>query len=226
MKLLKILFSTLILTSSTMALAQLPPDVAQLQTRWDEVNYLLKDKEQKIAFEQLVVQAEKVVSANTNSTEALIWLGVIKASFAGAKSAIDFSAMSLAKSAKIDFEKALTADEYALQGSSYTNLGVLYYKVPGWPIGFGDEEKAKEYLQKALAIDSIGIENNYFYADYLIEQRQFSEAEKYLLKAKSAPSRLNRPVADKGRQDEIARALDTVNSHLKVKNNASITDRR
>jgi len=226
MKILNILSGILILISSTVILADVSADVSQLQTRWAEVNYLLKDKEQKSAFEQLVVHADNVVLANTNSTEALIWRGVIKASFAGAKSAIDFTAMSLAKSAKRDFEKALTMDKHALQGSSYTNLGVLYYKVPGWPIGFGDEGKAKEYLQKALAIDSIGIENNYFYADYLIEQRQYSEAEKYLLKAKSAPSRLNRPVADEGRKDEIARALDNVRSHLKAKNNASITDRR
>jgi len=226
MKILNILSGVLILISSTVTFADVSDDVSQLQSRWAEVNYLLKDKEQKLAFEQLVTQAENVVSANTNSTEALIWRGVIKASFAGAKSAIDFSAMSLAKSAKADFEKALTMDEKSLQGSSFTNLGVLYYKVPGWPIGFGDDDKAEVFLQKALAIDSVGIENNYFYADYLIEQRKFSEAEKYLLKAQNAPARLDRPVSDKGRQQEIAQALDNVRYQLKAKNNASITDRR
>jgi len=225
-KILNSLSGILILISSTVILADVSADVSQLQTRWAEINYLLKGKEQKLAFEQLVTQAEKVVSENTNSTEALIWRGVIKASFAGAKSAIDFSAMSLAKSAKADFEKALTMDEKSLQGSSFTNLGVLYYKVPGWPIGFGDDDKADVYLQKALAIDSVGIENNYFYADYLIDQRKFSEAEKYLLKAQNAPARLDRPVSDKGRQHEIAQALDNVRYQLKAKNNASITDRR
>jgi len=209
MKILSILSGILILVSSTIILAEVSADVAQLQTRWAEVNYLLKDKEQKLAFEQLVAQAENIVLANTDSTEALIWRGVIKASFAGAKSAIDFSAMSLAKSAKADFEKALTMDEKALQGSSYTNLGVLYYKVPGWPIGFGDDDKAKAFLQKALAIDSVGIENNYFYADYLIDQRKFAEAENYLLKAQNAPQRIDRPASDKGRQQEIAGALDS-----------------
>jgi len=222
----KILFTTLFILTSSITVADVSFDVSQLQARWAEVNYQLKGQEQKIAFEQLVMQAEHVVSDNTNATEALIWRGVIKASFAGAKSAIDFSALSLAKSAKIDFEKALVMDDQALEGASYTNLGVLYYKVPAWPVGFGDDDRAKEYLQKALAIDSIGIENNYFYADYLIDQRQYAEAEKYLLKAQQAPSRLNCQVADNGRQQEISQALDNVHKQLKVKNNASITDRR
>ena len=37
------------------------------------------------------------------------------------------------------------------RGSAYTSLGTLYFKVPGWPVGFGDEEKAEELLRKALA---------------------------------------------------------------------------
>lgn len=79
---------------------------------------------------------------------------------------------------------------------------------------------------KALAIDAIDIENNYFFADYLISQRHYAPAKTYLLKAQQVPARMNRSVADKGRQAEIAAALNTVNIKLKDNNNASITDRR
>jgi len=225
-KILALATVALIATSNVFAGAQ--DDVAQLQESWAVANYTLKDKAQITAFETLIQQAEKAVIANTDSVEVLIWQGVIKASYAGVKGGL--GALSLAKSAKADFEKALKIDDKALQGASYTNLGVLYYKVPGWPIGFGDNNKAKLFLDEALAIDSEGIENNYFYADYLIDQHQYAQAETYLLKAQHAPARPNRPLADKGRQTEIAAALQNIklqlNNKNKEKNNASITDRR
>jgi tetratricopeptide (TPR) repeat protein len=229
MNIIKIVaLATVALISSSNVIAGALEDVAQLQKGWENANYSLKDKAQITAFEILIQQADKAVLANTDSVEVLIWQGVIKASYAGVKGGL--SALSLAKSAKADFEKALKMDETALQGSSYTNLGVLYYKVPGWPIGFGDDDKAKLFLDKALAIDSEGIENNYFYADYLIDQHQYAQAEAYLLKAQHAPARLNRALADKGRQMEISEALQNIklqlNNKNQEKNNASITDRR
>jgi tetratricopeptide (TPR) repeat protein len=229
MNIIKIVaLATVALISSSNVIAGALEDVAQLQKGWENANYSLKDKAQITAFEILIQQADKAVLANTDSVEVLIWQGVIKASYAGVKGGL--SALSLAKSAKADFEKALKMDETALQGSSYTNLGVLYYKVPGWPIGFGDDDKAKLFLDKALAIDSEGIENNYFYADYLIDQHQYAQAEAYLLKAQHAPARPNRAMADKGRQSEISAALQNIklqlNNKNQEKNNASITDRR
>jgi tetratricopeptide (TPR) repeat protein len=229
MNIIKIVALTVaaLITSSNVIAGALD-DVAQLQKGWEEANYSLKDKAQISAFETLIQQADKAVIANTDSVEVLIWQGVIKASYAGVKGGL--GALSLAKSAKADFEKALKMDETALQGSSYTNLGVLYYKVPGWPIGFGDDDKAKLFLDKALAIDSEGIENNYFYADYLIDQHQYAQAEAYLLKAQHAPARSNRALADKSRQMEISEALQNIklqlNNKNQEKNNASITDRR
>jgi len=108
---------------------------------------------------------------------------------------------------KADFEKALSINPEALKGSAYTSLGTLYAKVPGWPLGFGDDDKAKEMLQKAVAINPTGIDANYFYASYLADEGETAEAEKYLLKAQQAPARPERPVADKGRQKEIAELL-------------------
>tara|TARA_R110001606_G_scaffold399222_2_gene582497 strand:- start:157538 stop:158227 length:690 start_codon:yes stop_codon:yes gene_type:complete len=229
MNLIKILaLVTVLLIMSSNAFADAQDEVIQLQKRWAEANYTLKDKAQITAFEMLIQQADNAVKANADSVDVLIWQGVIKASYAGVKGGL--GALSLVKSAKADFEKALKMDDTALLGSSYTNLGVLYYKVPGWPIGFGDDDKAKVFLDKALAIDSEGIENNYFYADYLIDQRQYAQAEPYLLKAQHAAARSDRPVADKGRQAEITVALQNIKLQLNVNNqdkhNASITDRR
>jgi tetratricopeptide (TPR) repeat protein len=82
--------------------------------------------------------------------------------------------------------------------------------VPGWPIGFGDYEKAAELLQKALALNPDGIDSNYFWADYLIGQKRYAEARPALLKAQAAPSRPGRELADKGRQQDILKLLKTL----------------
>ena len=70
-------------------------------------------------------------------------------------------AFNYAKASKKDLEKALSIDPDALSGSAYTSLGTLYFNVPGWPIGFGDDEKAEQLL-KSPDGKPIGIDSNYF----------------------------------------------------------------
>jgi Tfp pilus assembly protein PilF len=81
-------------------------------------------------------------------------------------------ALSLVKQARTNLEKAIEIEPNALQGSAWTSLGALYYQVPGWPIGFGDKDKADEMLKKALAINPDGIDPNYFYGDYLLKEKE------------------------------------------------------
>ena len=98
----------------------------------------------------------------------------------------------------------------ALDGSAYNSLGVLYYKVPGWPIGFGDKKKAGELLQKALAINPRGIDPNFFYGEYLVETKRPEEAVAYLERALQAPARPGRQIADAGRREEARTLLDRI----------------
>jgi len=198
--------------AGALAAADPGPEIAQLQERWAEVNYQLQGKTQLTAFETLVQEADQVAAQNPQSAEALIWSGIIKSSFAGAKGGL--GAMKLAKASRADLERAMEIDADALQGSAYTSLGTLYFKVPGWPVGFGDEEKAEELLLKALTLNPQGIDPNYFYGDFLYEQKRYAEAEQALLKARSAPPRPDRPLADAGRQEEIKLALLKVQEKL------------
>jgi tetratricopeptide (TPR) repeat protein len=197
---------------SSLAAADPNADIARLQERWAEVNYQLEGKTQLTAFEALVEDANELTAHNPDSAAALIWSGIIKSSFAGAKGGL--GAMKLAKASRADLEHAIEIDANAMHGSAYTSLGTLYFKVPGWPIGFGDEEKAEELLLKALALNPDGIDPNYFYGDFLLEQKRYAEAEKALLKAQAAPSRPQRPLADAGRQEEIKLALLKVQKKL------------
>lgn len=223
MKQFNLLLVTL-LFGSTIAIADVNQDVAQLQKRWAEVNYTLEGKAQKEAFESLIQQADKVVEQYPDAAESFIWRGIINSSYAGAKGGL--GAMSFAKASKVDLEKAMSINDTAMSGSAYTSLGTLYFKVPGWPIGFGDDDKAQAMLEKAITLNPEGIDSNYFYAEFLADQRQYEQAEQYLLKAQQAPARPSRPTADKGRHDEINVSLQKIRTQLKPKDNASITDRR
>ena len=185
-----------------MASADVMTDIKPLQQRWAEINYQLDEDKREQAFEQLLQQADQVVNSNTDKAEAYIWRGIIASSYAGAKGGL--GALDLTKRSKADLEQALTIQPDALQGSAYTSLGVLYYKVPGWPVGFGSDKKAKQLLTKALEINPQGIDPNYFYAEFLTEERDYKAAMRYLELAKQAPARPDRPLADSGRKQEIA----------------------
>ncbi|MDP6415512.1 MAG: hypothetical protein QGG54_10905 [Gammaproteobacteria bacterium] len=194
--------------ASKVALADVTSEVDQLQRRWAEVNYQLSGDNQIDAFEELVEQANRVTAVNPDHAGAWIWSGIIKSTFAGAKGGL--GALGLAKESRKDLEQSLQLDDEAMDGSAYTSLGTLYYSVPGWPLGFGDDEKAEELLLKAIALSPEGIDNNYFYGSFLVTEKRYDEARRYLVKAQQAPARPGRPIADAGRQDEISSALEEI----------------
>ena len=172
--------------------------IADLQTRWTVANYELQGKARKSAFAKLAEDAETVTRTFPQRADAWIWSGIITSTYAGVKGGI--GALKLAKAARADLEKALAIDPQAMRGSAYTSLGTLYHKVPGWPLGFGDDKKAGELLRKALVLNPDGIDPNYFYGEYLLEKGDKEQARQYLLRARQAPPRPNRPLADQGRQ--------------------------
>ena len=203
----KLLNMSLLLTllPCTMLLADVNSDVEHLQERWAEVNYQLASNLQESAFEQLITEAANVTTMYPDSAEAWIWSGIIKSTYAGVKGGL--GALSLAKAAKADLEIAISINPDALDGSAYNTLGTLYFSVPGWPIGFGDDDYAEELLTRALALNPDGIDPNYFYASYLVSESRYAEAREFLLKAQQSPMRPGRAVADAGRQMEITELL-------------------
>ncbi len=180
--------------------------VAELQRDWEVIRYQTAAAEREKRFEALVARSHKVSEAFPGRSEPLVWEGIIVSSYAGEKGGI--GALGLVKQAKALYEQAIQIDGTALDGSAYNSLGVLYYKVPGWPLGFGDKDKAAEFLQKALAINPKGIDPNFFYGEYLVETKQPDKALPYLERALQAPPRPGRQVADTGRREEVRQLLE------------------
>lgn len=210
---LKGVFLGLFFTSQVFAFTAEPSgsmetQLLTLQKQWAITHYTLKDDSQLESFTQLIKQAEDFTQLFPDSAESWAWRGIIESSYAGAEGGL--GALSWAKKAKKSFEKSIKINEQALQGSAYTSLGVLYHKVPGWPISFGDDDKAKLLLEKALAINPTGIDTNYFYGEFLYDKGEKEKAVLHLQKAKQATPRATRPLADSSRQQEIETLLTTI----------------
>ena len=200
-----ILASCLCLTSAVQAA---PADdlIRPIQDRWAEIKYHQPEKQQADLYHELAAQAHKLSEANPNLAPALIWEAIVVSSEAGARGGL--GALSMAKEAKRLLDESLKLDEKALYGSAYTSLATLYAKVPRWPIGFGDKAKAEELFRKSLAINPTGIDPNFFYGEYLIDEDRIAEGRRYLEKALNAAPRPGRETADQGRRREIQALLN------------------
>ena len=185
-------------------------DVVQLQHDWEVIRYQTPTAEREKRFEALAAKAHQIAEAQPARAEPLVWEGIIVSSWAGEKGGL--GALGLVKRAKVIYENAIKIDGKALDGSAYNSLGVLYYKVPGWPIAFGDKAKAKDLLQKALVINPKGIDANYFFADYLVETGEPQKAVAHLEKVMQAAPRAGRQIADEGRRGEARELMEKIKS--------------
>jgi tetratricopeptide (TPR) repeat protein len=200
-----LLLSFITLSSPVFADERLDAEIARIQHDWAKANYQTPKDAQESAFKALTEEAHQITVNNPNAPEALIWEGISFSGYAKAKGGI--GALKLAEKARDLLLAAEKINPQVLQGSAYTSLGSLYYKVPGWPIGFGDKKKARSYLEKAIQANPTGVDPNYFYADFLNVQGEHAKAVEYYKKALAAPARLGREDADAGRKKEIEDAL-------------------
>lgn len=209
--LLKLIAFAALTSVAVIGYADEAADIQTLQTRWAEIKYQTPEADQEKAFVALVAEAEQLRTANTRAPY-LIWEAIIRSTYAGAKGGL--GALDEVKQAKKLLEQAIKLDAAAMNGSAYTSLGSLYYQVPGWPIGFGDDKKAKEMLLKGLSYNPDGIDSNYFYGDYLLEQKDYQQAVATFEKALNAEPRPGRESADAGRKGEIEAAMAKAKKHL------------
>jgi tetratricopeptide (TPR) repeat protein len=199
---------------SGLAQAASPEEMVRpIQDRWAEIKYRLPEKEQADQYHALALEARKLAETNPNAPEPLVWEGIVLSTEAGAKGGI--GALSLAKEARKRLEESLKLNDKALNGSAYTSLATLYAQVPGWPVGFGDKERAEKYFKASLAINPEGIDPNFFYGEYLVGRDRPKEARAYLETALKAAPRPGRELADSGRRQEIQALLKKIDADAK-----------
>jgi tetratricopeptide (TPR) repeat protein len=196
-----------VLSVSAHAAQTVMPEVQKIQQEWSQLYFLkeFKNKNYK-ALQALARKANRLSQANPDSAEALTWDAIVLSTLAEKKGGL--GALSLVKEAKKKLEAAESIDPTALGGSVYGSLATLYWKVPGWPIGFGSDTKAEQYFGKALKLNPNQLDLNYFYADYLADNNETELALLHLEKAIHAPKLVGRPIADQGRRAQATKLRD------------------
>jgi len=214
MILLQRCFALLLCAAATTIHAEsLETQIQELARAWDAAYFATEDDTQREkALAALAPRARALHEAWPERAEPLIWEGIVLSTWAGAKGGL--GALDLVKQARERLQRAENIDPKALNGSVYTSLGSLYYQVPGWPLSFGNDDKAAAYLKKALVINPDGVDPNYFYGDYLIEEGRYQEALPVLERALQAKPRPGRELADAGRQAQVRKALAKIRAKV------------
>jgi len=188
-------------------------EVNRIDGEWARIKWRVKDKDEQLKeIDALAKQAAAVVDRYPERAEPLIWQGIVTSEEASLASV--FNQLGLAKAARDMFEKAEQINPAALDGAVTMSLGVIYYRVPGFPIGFGNDTTARHYLEAAMAMNPEGLDANYFYGDFLIEQGDYEKAKTVLARALTVPVDAKRPVWDAGRRAEIQALIEKADAHL------------
>ena len=203
------LLATSLHTLSSQAADTLSPEVRRLQTKWEAIKFSVPEgDDQTNQMNALGEDADAVAARLPGTPEALIWDGIITSERASMAST--FHALGFAKRARDILEQAYSLDPAKLDAGATTSLGVLYYRVPGFPIGFGDKARARQLLEQAVKLAPNGLDAWYFYGDFLYSQNELSKADEVLRHALKIPQHPDRPLWDKNRRLVIEELLDKI----------------
>lgn len=184
-------------------------EVHRLQSAWDAIKFSVPEgEEQTNKMNVLGDDADAVAAKFPDRPEVLIWDGIITSERASMASV--FSALGLAKRARDILQNAYEMAPAKLDAGATTSLGVLYYRVPGFPIGFGDKAKAQQLLEQATKLAPTGLDAWYFYGDFLYEEKEYSKAVEVFHHALSIAPHPDRPVWDKNRRLVIEERLASI----------------
>lgn len=127
--------------------------IISIQQQWAIIKYKMVEERKAEAYENLAYQSKQLAHQYPQKAEPLIWQAINLSSYAGAIGGLKSltRALPAVKEARDLLHRAEQINPGALDGSIYTSLGALYYQVPGWPIGFGDKNRARYYLEKAIS---------------------------------------------------------------------------
>jgi len=179
--------------------------VRRLEDEWAETFYRRPASEHAEKFKDLLVRIHAVSEQYPKEADPLILEAIVLCTYAAAD--VGLSSLSRVSKARELLIKAIDINPRAMEGSAYITLGNLYYRLPGWPISFGDDDSARQYLEAALKLYPNALDSNYFYGDFLLQQGEYEKALSYLEKAGKAPIRPYMVLSDTKLKEEVRQAL-------------------
>lgn len=185
-------------------------EIEDVAHRWAVIKYQYEPARQGTAYEELILQTDRLVEAYPYEAEPLIWSATVYISYAGTSGQLQKteSRRLLLEKARDNLHRAKNIDSRAVDGSALSLLGYLYFDTPGLLAGVNDAERALEYLQSGILLSKNGLDAHYYYGNFLVEQEKFIQAVNVLETALSSPPLPANPVADRGRRQEVRELLE------------------
>ena len=141
-----------------------------------------QEQEKMAAFTRCIGLSVQAGRLNPGGLEAVFVNGMCHAE----RAKVDQS-LGDARRAKNAMERVLKEKPLLYDGLAYTILGKLYFEIPGWPISFGDNDKAIEILRKVLAINPRNRYNYFFLSEVLWSEGFKNEAKDILKRGMDLP---------------------------------------
>jgi tetratricopeptide (TPR) repeat protein len=206
----KLLTIAFLLLSFQLTASEYADTVTEIERSWAKTYYSTDKAQQHYQYSQLLDRINQLNSTYPDHAELLIWQAITLATRAEQENS--FSALSSIHRAQDLLIKAISINPKAMDGSAFVTLGSLYSLVPGWPIAFGNDQKAEHSLKKALSINPQGIDSNYFYGEFLLSHNQPTKASHFFTKAINAPVRETQKFADNQLKNEARLGLANANA--------------
>lgn len=182
-----------------------------LDSEWAEIFYRLPSGRQAEQYHALLPRIQAFRAQYPHRAEPLTLEAITLCTLAAADWGLD--SLNRINQARQLLEKSIGMDPKAMEGTALITLGNLFYRLPGWPISFGDDDLALEYLEKAVRLYPDSLDSNYFLGDYWLNEEEFDKAIFYLEKAQKAPLRQYHQLSDRKVKREVEKALQAARNH-------------
>jgi len=188
--------------------------IQMLEDEWAEVFYRLPEKQQVERYKSLLTRLQDLKKEYPARAEPLVLEAIILCTYAAADWGI--SSLTRTKEARALLVKSIDFDPKAMNASAFITLGNLYYRLPGWPISYGDKHLAREYLEAAVRLYPDALGANYFLGDFWLHEGDPDKALKYFEKADKAPIRPSQRLSDSKIKEQLAVALNAARQRVET----------
>ncbi len=139
---------------------------------YDELTERDRRDDQQWAADQGYALAKRLVEKHPKHPQLVYYYATIGLCY------LDFHRMKaifLVNDLLDTFHKAAELDPKIDDGGADRSLGLLYYQLPGWPLGKGDKDKALKHLARAVELEPRRAANRLTLAKVLADYERYDE---------------------------------------------------
>ena len=139
---------------------------------------LERDKKRRVQlFENCIAIADQALALNGNDVRALFWKAVAMGKMAEGSGIVN--ALRMLRPMEKNLLSVIALDEKYENAGAHRALGRMYHKLPGFPLSFGDNQKALKHLKRAHDLFPSDVITRAFYAELLYDVGRIEEARKH-----------------------------------------------